>query len=891
MSSSITKLTAEDFILRAASIESFSDLQSLRTDALDTENLYRELFARRRESWEVPEIDDPYVFLIDVFSCHRIFRRLPLFPDDITPRCFALDQQRKPMGSIAVADTLQDFFISWDCFTEGLLRFLNWDNIFCAGGAVAGCLAPLPLDISAGGAAATRVKRRKYFHDTFLPGSDIDIFLYGLDQAQAEVKLLEIYDAVQAANPYEIRAFRSTHAVTLVSQYPFRHVQIILRLYNSPSEVLMGFDVDACAAGYNGKSVLCCPRTALAILTQTNTVDMSRRSPSYEMRLQKYAQRGYEVLVPGLDRDRVDPFLFEKRFDQTKGLARLLLLERLRTPEERLRYRLESQLKSSGGRTNEWMIQNKLRKATRDFHNLDRAEGTEGIVPPPSGAELSDYSTVYLPWGPGWYAKNIENLMKKKDKILNKIEILPNGKVDKCRRPYKVHVCAVGTMEEVIADPFPDDPLIPDDVPPEALEATVRGRLSWLLDNPGRQQIGSFHPITDADWKDGAYFSQDTEALIVAAVADDGEVISSLLKTSESGEKAMELLASRDFLGRSALHVAALARSANACRCLLEHANGNFLKGRLADGRTALHLAVMQGDAEITKLILEKRQDLMSNGDEEVLDIDGSDYVVKMSPLQYAVTLGHVEVANILLNKGADARKIAVHKTNGKSISTLALLALYASECGQVGSSVVKPMLKVLLNAGASPTQVDTTGFTCWHHLAASATQSSCSALETFVEVIGSKTGESPRGLDILDSQMRTPLCVATACRNSRAVRTLLIAGAKTFFTVEGWAARVQQLHASGGNPFNYRGARGEYGDNPLRFPIFMAAQHADGSCLEAFVSHDPSLANAVIQIPNLDQGRHYGSQKGPEKIRIRPLNLLENALSLVQGGPSSGRL
>jgi len=41
------------------------------------------------------------------------------------------------------------------------------------------------------------------------------------------------------------------------------------------------------------------------------------------------------VLVPSLDRSKVDPQLFERRFDQLQGLARLLLLERLSTPEKR----------------------------------------------------------------------------------------------------------------------------------------------------------------------------------------------------------------------------------------------------------------------------------------------------------------------------------------------------------------------------------------------------------------------------------------------------------------------------------------------------------------------------------------------------------------------------
>ena len=51
----------------------------------------------------------------------------------------------------------------------------------------------------------------------------------------------------------------------------------------------MGFDVDACACGYDGKRVYACPRTAIAFAAQSNSIDMSRRSPSYEMRLAKAA--------------------------------------------------------------------------------------------------------------------------------------------------------------------------------------------------------------------------------------------------------------------------------------------------------------------------------------------------------------------------------------------------------------------------------------------------------------------------------------------------------------------------------------------------------------------------------------------------------------------------
>lgn len=47
------------------------------------------------------------------------------------------------------------------------------------------------------------------------------------------------------------------------------------------------------------------PRALVALMCQTNTVDLSRWGPSYEIRLVKYAERGFEVCVPFLDREKV----------------------------------------------------------------------------------------------------------------------------------------------------------------------------------------------------------------------------------------------------------------------------------------------------------------------------------------------------------------------------------------------------------------------------------------------------------------------------------------------------------------------------------------------------------------------------------------------------------
>ena len=60
------------------------------------------------------------------------------------------------------------------------------------------------------------------------------------------------------------------------------------RLYKSPAEVLMGFDIDCATVGYDGKRVWSLPRFHRAITKQYNLVDVSRRSTTYESRLMKY---------------------------------------------------------------------------------------------------------------------------------------------------------------------------------------------------------------------------------------------------------------------------------------------------------------------------------------------------------------------------------------------------------------------------------------------------------------------------------------------------------------------------------------------------------------------------------------------------------------------------
>ena len=102
----------------------------------------------------------------------------------------------------------------------------------------------------------------------------------------------------------------------------------MLRLYESPAEVLLGFDVDCCCVGYDGERVWALPRAVRAIQYGTNVLNPLHAWPSkasYEFRLVKYALRGYAISIPGLEAIDIDLVkILERPLSKLKGFARLV---------------------------------------------------------------------------------------------------------------------------------------------------------------------------------------------------------------------------------------------------------------------------------------------------------------------------------------------------------------------------------------------------------------------------------------------------------------------------------------------------------------------------------------------------------------------------------------
>lgn len=212
------------------------------------------------------------------------------------------EPMRRPSGSPAVVPTLDEFQNNFALFTEGALGDIDWSNVVAAGSAVVTSLLPVPEKYR-------KSKRglRQYYHEEFAPASDVDLFLYGLTEEQAIEKIKHIEDKIKNTILYETTTIRTKNTITIASQYPTRHVQIVLRIYHSVAEILTGFDVDCSCAAYDGKQVYTSPRAIASYITQINQIDLTRRSPSYENRLSKYSHRGFEVYWAQLDRSKVDP--------------------------------------------------------------------------------------------------------------------------------------------------------------------------------------------------------------------------------------------------------------------------------------------------------------------------------------------------------------------------------------------------------------------------------------------------------------------------------------------------------------------------------------------------------------------------------------------------------
>lgn len=168
------------------------------------------------------------------------------------------------------------------------------------------------------------------------------------------------------------------------------------------------------------------------------------------------------------------------------------------------------------------------------------------------------------------------------------------------------HPAFFGAVEYIIKDCCPSCPvpLAQEDIEIAEEESKwfISGDIKFIKDNPGRQAIGSFNPITNTDWTEMAYLS-DTAQLSQAIVDGDIGYVRSWCNQDDIKQK----IDTRNHTGRTPLHLAATCGDVEILRCLIDH--GARIIARIGGGFTALHIAAYRGHAEIVKALLEKSEE------------------------------------------------------------------------------------------------------------------------------------------------------------------------------------------------------------------------------------------------------------------------------------------
>lgn len=152
---------------------------------------------------------------------------------------------------------------------------------------------------------------------------DLDIFFYGLQNTDEAINVFNFYlytfiDVMKKMyKNIKFDFIKSKNCFTLIGKLdPYDYfgetryrtefkVQFIFRLYKSISEIIHGFDLGSSAIAFDGTNVFVSSLGKFAFEYQSNIIDPTRRSTTYEQRLAKYFNRQFKIIAPDLNIDRI----------------------------------------------------------------------------------------------------------------------------------------------------------------------------------------------------------------------------------------------------------------------------------------------------------------------------------------------------------------------------------------------------------------------------------------------------------------------------------------------------------------------------------------------------------------------------------------------------------
>jgi hypothetical protein len=168
------------------------------------------------------------------------------------------------------------------------------------------------LGLRLAGGAASSILMHDPDESRFQAFQDYDLFLVG---HKSDLEAKEAINALAShlSNYWEsIEVYRTPNCITFFTpNYPPKTearpytskaiVQVILRRYSTDAEVIHGFDMGSSAIMWDGARVRMTALGKLAAEHGVNVLNLAARRASYESRLARYFDRGFDLVLPELD--------------------------------------------------------------------------------------------------------------------------------------------------------------------------------------------------------------------------------------------------------------------------------------------------------------------------------------------------------------------------------------------------------------------------------------------------------------------------------------------------------------------------------------------------------------------------------------------------------------
>lgn len=506
-----------------------------------------------RQNSAEPLADVTYDRLINVYDNYEYFNSTdPKVSGICEKSCLFVDKYKTPLAHCI--SSKEEFVERFDKLTQSILNFIDWDNVVVAGGLVNHAISTAPLT------------------DLNSLSSDIDIFMYGVNEMQAQKLMNQIYESLKDIVP-ENKCVKTNKTITIILPKPYRHIQLVTKLFNSIGDILNEFDLGCSKVAFDGKNVWTTIDGHFSLVNNTNVYSPNNNNSAYESRLVKYSHRGYRVMVPSFDKNMVSNYTYKTSSLNSKSNSLVKLLH----------YDKFGKQYSNITATNRYYMDD----VTYLRQNIDA------------------YNSVMFIRDDN-LQKIVDNIKLCQQKILKSVRINPITSGEKsCVKGFKNHNIEKHPIYKVfdnvklaLIDRVEHDPNITEDLFINGSifkKSTIYKSINYT-NSP--EDIDQFYKILNKSVLDEKFDFSD--------IYYDKEVDKNV--TDILNQKGCEItnntIGGRDTLGRTYMQAAIMTNSHTLAGYLIN--NGCDLLQRLDEGMTSVHFAIRENRHEIVSLMLDK---------------------------------------------------------------------------------------------------------------------------------------------------------------------------------------------------------------------------------------------------------------------------------------------